>query len=102
AACDRATGAPVRRYERARPGDLAGQGIAHKRTRPYRPQTNGKVERFHRTLVDEWAYSRPYTGEAERREALPEWLHLYNHHRFHSAVGGPPASRVTNLTGQNS
>jgi transposase InsO family protein len=78
-------------------------GIIPKRTRPYRPQTNGKVERFHRTLADEWAYARPYTTETERRAALDPWLHTYNHHRGHTALKGqPPASRVTNLTGQNS
>jgi transposase InsO family protein len=76
-------------------------GITHKRTRPYRPQTNGKVERFHRTLADEWAYARPYTSETERRAALDPWLHFYNHHRGHTALNGlPPASRVTNLSGQ--
>jgi hypothetical protein len=74
----------------------------HKRTRPYRPQTNGKVERFNRTLLDEWAYARPYRSETERRAALPDWLHYYNHHRGHTAIGGPPATRVPNLTGQNS
>jgi transposase InsO family protein len=77
--------------------------IAHKRTRPYRPQTNGKVERFHRTLADEWAYAAVYTSDAERAAAFPIWLHRYNHHRGHTALGGrPPASRVTNLSGQNS
>ncbi|MFD3688545.1 IS481 family transposase [Nocardiopsis sp. NPDC058631] len=79
---------------------LADQEIKHKRTRPYRPQTNGKVERFNRTLVQEWAYARPYRSEAEKREAFTGWLHHYNHHRFHTAIGGPPASRVTNLSGQ--
>jgi transposase InsO family protein len=77
-------------------------GITHKTTRPYRPQTNGKVERFNRTLADEWAYARPYHSETQRRAALAPWLHMYNHHRGHTALGGlPPASRVTNLPGQN-
>jgi len=76
-------------------------GVTVKKTRPYRPQTNGKVERFHRTLADEWAYTKPYTSENARRKALPRFLHTYNHHRHHSAVGGPPASRVPNLSGQN-
>jgi transposase InsO family protein len=82
---------------------LAQTGIVHKRTRPYRPQTNGKVERFNRTLLDEWAYAQPYRTEQERRDAYPAWLHTYNHHRGHTALKGqPPASRVPNLTGQNS
>jgi transposase InsO family protein len=76
-------------------------GIKHRRTRPYRPQTNGKVERFHRTLADEWAYARLYTSDAQRCEEYPRWLHNYNHHRGHTALGGqPPASRVPNLSGQ--
>ncbi|MFD3788135.1 IS481 family transposase [Streptomyces cyaneofuscatus] len=80
---------------------LAVQGISHKRTRPYRPQTNGKVERFNRTLLDEWAYAKAYRTETERRDAYPVWLHTYNHHRGHTALKGqPPASRVPNLTGQ--
>ena len=79
-----------------------GEAITHKRTRPYRPQTNGKVERFNRTLLDEWAYTTTYRSEAERSAALPTWLHTYNHHRGHTALGGhPPASRVPNLSGQN-
>jgi transposase InsO family protein len=73
-------------------------GITPKRTRPYRPQTNGKVERFNRTLLDEWAYLRPYRSEAERRRRLDKWLHLYNHHRSHTALGGnAPMTRVNNL-----
>ena len=76
--------------------------VVHKRTRPYRPQTNGKIERFHRTLGDGWAYARFYPSEAERRAALPGWLHFYNHHRSHSAIGGkPPISRLTNLPGHH-
>ncbi len=82
---------------------LTATGTVHKRTRSYRPQTNGKVERFHPTLATEWAYARPYSSEAARRRALPTWLHIYNHHRHHTALGGlPPASRVTNLRGQYS
>ena len=76
----------------------------HKRTRPRRPQTNGKVERFNRTLLTEWAYARPYRSNnyAASSAALPKWLHIYNHHRAHTALGGqPPARRVTNLSGQN-
>ncbi|WP_371633718.1 IS481 family transposase [Streptomyces sp. NBC_01259] len=80
---------------------LTAAGITHKRTRPYRPQTNGKVERLNRTLLDEWAYAKPYRSEQERRDAFPYWLHSYNHHRGHTALAGkPPASRVPNLTGQ--
>jgi transposase InsO family protein len=80
---------------------LADAGITHKRTRAYRPQTNGKVERLNRTLLEEWAYARPYRTEQERRDAFPDWLHTYNHHRGHTALKGkPPVSRVANLTGQ--
>ena len=80
---------------------LTTAGIVHKRARPYRLQTNGKVERFNRTLTDEWAYARLYRSETERRSALPRWLHTCNHHRDHTALGGlPPASRVPNLSGQ--
>ena len=76
--------------------------IHPKRTRPYRPQTNGKIERFHRTLAEGWAYSRHYNSESARRNALPAWLHSYNHHRPHTAIGShPPISRLTNLPGQH-
>jgi transposase InsO family protein len=78
-------------------------GITAKKTRPYRPQTNGKIERFHRTLADGWAFKRFYATESARRNALPAWLHHYNHHRPHTAIGGhPPISRLTNLPGQYS
>ena len=80
---------------------LTAAGIAHKKIRPYRPQTNGKVERFNRTLLDEWAYLRPYTSNHERTTALADFLHTYNHHRCHTALGGqPPISRVNNAAGQ--
>jgi transposase InsO family protein len=72
-------------------------GITHKRTRPYRPQTNGKIERFHRTLADGWAYAHHYRSDTERRAALPDWIHFYNHHRTHTAIGGTPISRLNNL-----
>lgn len=76
-------------------------GIKPKRTRPYRPQTNGKIERFHRTLAQEWAFKRFYPSELARRGAMPAWLHEYNHHRPHTAIGKlPPISRLTNLPGQ--
>ena len=78
-------------------------GITPKKTRPYRPQTNGKIERFHRTLAAGWAFRRFYAREADRRRALPAWLHHYNHHRPHSAIGKvPPITRLTNLPGQYS
>jgi transposase InsO family protein len=77
-------------------------GLVHKRTRPYRPQTNGKIERFHRTLADGWAYARLYHSTEQRNAALPGWLHFYNHHRAHSAIGGrPPVTRLTNLPGHH-
>jgi transposase InsO family protein len=76
-------------------------GITAKKTRPYRPQTNGKIERFHRTLADGWAFKRIYTSETARRAALPAWLHEYNHHRPHTAIGkATPMTRLTNLSGQ--
>jgi transposase InsO family protein len=76
-------------------------GIRHSRTRPRRPQTNGKVERLNRTLLEEWAYRRLYTSEKARRAALSGWLHHYNHHRPHTALGNlPPITRCTNVSGQ--
>ncbi|MGD6745251.1 IS481 family transposase [Streptomyces sp. BH106] len=78
-------------------------GISPRWTRPWRPQTNGKVERFHRTLLEEWAYQRPYTSDAERRAAFDDWLDWYNYHRPHTGIDGhTPASRVTNVSEQHS
>jgi len=79
----------------------AASSVTQRFTRPYRPQTNGKVERFNRTLLEEWAYVRVYRSESSRTEALARWLHQYNLHRGHTALGGlPPVSRVTNLAAQ--
>jgi transposase InsO family protein len=74
-------------------------GTEHRRIRPYTPRTNGKVERFNRTLLEEWAYVRVYASDAERTAALDEWIHIYNHHRGHTAIGGPPISRVNDPAG---
>jgi len=69
----------------------------------YRPQVNGKVERFNRTRLTEWAYVRPYAGNQERLELLSDWLHRYNFHRGHTAIGGrPPIERVNSLCGNYS
>src|SRR3954453_11577524 len=76
-------------------------GIKPKRTRPYRPQTNGKIERFHRTLADGWAFARMFLSEPARRKPLPAWLHEYNHPRPHPAIGNPPPiTRLPNLSEQ--
>jgi transposase InsO family protein len=76
----------------------------HKRTRPYRPQTNGKAERFIKTLLAEWAYGRLYRSNDERLKALPDWVGYYNTERTHTALGGitPQAALVNNLRGHHS
>jgi transposase InsO family protein len=78
---------------------LDEHGIGHRLIRPYRPQTNGKVERFNRTLLDEWAYASVFDTNDERRAAHRRWLDRYNYQRRHRAIGAPPASRVNNVPG---
>jgi len=81
---------------------LNEQGIKHLTIEPYRPRTNGKVERFHQTMAREWAYGVSYRSSRDRAAALPHWLHHYNTARPHSSLGGrPPISRVRNLCGQD-
>ncbi len=77
-------------------------GIKHLRTRPHRPQTNGKAERFIRTLLAGWAYGRIYGTSHERTAALDGWLWHYNHHRRHTALGHQPPVTRTNLLGSYS
>jgi transposase InsO family protein len=81
----------------------AGLGIRRKRTRRYRPQTNGKVERFNKTMLDEWAYARLYRSNAERRRAFTRWLWSYNHRRPHTSLDGltPMAILVNNAHGKH-
>jgi transposase InsO family protein len=77
---------------------LAGLAIRHRRTRPFRPQTNGKAERFIRTLLDEWAYARPYRSNGNRLRALRRYVRFYNYGRPHTAIGGlVPHAAVNNL-----
>ncbi len=78
---------------------LAENRTTHRLTRPYRPQTNGKVERFNRTLAEEFLYSYKFRSEPDRRRRLQAWVHTYNLHRHHTAIGDTPASRVNNLCG---
>jgi transposase InsO family protein len=82
---------------------LARHRIQHLTTKPYRPRTNGKVERFHQTMAREWAYGLLYSSHHERTAALPHWLNHYNTARPHTSLGGrPPISRVHNVCGQDS
>jgi len=85
---------------------LHGADVRAKRTRPYRPQTNGKAEAFVKTLVNSWAYARPYDSSDERTAHLGRFLTRYNHYRPHGGIGGlPPITRVpgdNNVCGKNS
>jgi transposase InsO family protein len=97
--------APTYRRSLAWHRALTDIGAVARFTRPYRPQTNGKAERFNRTLLEEWGYRQVFDSSADRTAALPAFLHTYNHHRAHTALGGqPPISRVNvnNLTGHYS
>jgi transposase InsO family protein len=79
---------------------LAEHAIKHLTTEPYRPRTNGKVERFHQTMGREWAYGLAYRSHHDRAAALPHWLDHYNTRRPHSSLGDrPPISRVHNVRG---
>ncbi|KQM84427.1 IS481 family transposase [Agromyces sp. Leaf222] len=83
--------------------DALGESVTHRRTKAYRPQTNGKVERFNRTLATEWAYAAVYDSEQARAATYQDWIHHYNHHRPHTGIGGlTPSARVHNLTGNYS
>ena len=82
---------------------LTTHDVRHLTTKPYRPRTNGKVERFHQTMAREWAYGLVYRSHRERTAALPHWIDHYNTTRPHSSIGDrPPISRVHNLRGQDS
>ena len=77
-------------------------GIKHLRTRPYRPRTNGKAERFIRTMLGGWAYGAIYGSSDERRQALPGWLDFYNRRRPHGSLGHqPPLQRLEALRRNN-
>ena len=81
---------------------LAAPGIRHKRTRPFRPQTNGKAERFIRTLLNEWAYARPYRSNGDRLHALRRFVDFYNRGRPHTAIGGlVPHAAVNHVLGHH-
>lgn len=82
---------------------IQAAGVRHVRTRPYRPQTNGKAERFIQTLLREWAYAQPYQTSEHRKHAIGPWTDAYNRLRPHSATGGKtPFQRLTNLLGNDS
>ena len=89
-------------YKRQFDAAVDALGARHKRTRLYRPQTNGKAERFIKTLLAEWAYGRPYTSNGERSAALPAFVDFYNRRRPHTAIGGrSPIDIVNNVSGDH-
>jgi transposase InsO family protein len=91
-------------YARARvyAETISGLGARHKRTRPWRPQTNGKAERFIQTLINEWAYGRPYGSNADRAATLPDFVDFYNRRRPPAALGGrSPIDVVNNVHGDH-
>jgi transposase InsO family protein len=89
-------------YKRQFDGAVERLGARHKRTRRYRPQTNGKAERFIKTLIAEWAYGRTYTTNRERSEALPRFVDFYHRRRPHTALGGrSPLDAVNNVPGDH-
>lgn len=82
---------------------LSERGIKHSPTRPYRPQTNGKVERLNKTVNEEWAYAAAFTSNDDRLATLPAWIHAYNYHRPHTSLGGKaPIDRLNNVRGNHS
>jgi transposase InsO family protein len=85
-------GSPCR--SRAWAGEIHRQGLVHIRTKPYRPRTNGKAERFIQTMLREWAYAQAYRSSEHRRQVLPRWLHHYNHTRLHGSLGHKPPISV--------
>lgn len=90
-------------YQRQFDIAVDGLGARHKRTRLYRPQTNGKAERFIKTLLAEWAYGQPYTANTERSAALPRFVDFYNRRRPHTAIGGrSPIDIINNVSGEHS
>ena len=90
-------------YKRQFDAAVERLGARHKRTRLYRPQTNGKAERFIKTLLAEWAYGQPYTTNRDRSAALPQFVDFYNRGRPHTAIGGrSPIDVVNNVSGEHS